>query len=101
MQFNYYLVLIYYNDRRIIPAEYLFGDWDFEGSIFESESYLDPEKTPNACTNPNFMSSYTLGSTQEFHDYLYNEDIVGFLSDSDPNLASYLNSRGNRLYIEL
>lgn len=83
----------YYNDRRIIANEYLFGT---------SESYAN--RNPNYCSNPLSMTSYTVGSTQGFHDYLYTQNISGYLTVNSATamagtcaeipLKTYLNQRG-------
>lgn len=56
----------YYSDRRIISANYLNGGWNNslgDGNIFNYLNYDNPEENPNACSNPEIMNWYTLGST--------------------------------------
>ena len=73
----------YYNDRRIIPDEYLFGN-----------ATINPERNPNYCADPNSIDSYILGSNQAFHDMLVEDyNITGFFDASAQGLQDYLNDR--------
>ena len=49
----------YYNDRRIIEDRYLNGYDDSTNSI----KY--PDRNPNHCTDPNYMTRYTIGTRSE------------------------------------
>lgn len=86
----------YYNDRRIILPEYLFGGWDSvsnNGDIFDPTNYANRNRDPNVCTNYASMTSWTLGSNQDFHDMLVDIGVTGYLHDAEGNLRSYLNDR--------
>lgn len=76
----------YYNDRRIIPDEYLCGD----------QIYY-PEQNPNYCTDPMLMNSYTLGSNQAYHDYLYDNGLSGYPKDAQHVLRIVLEARNKEL----
>ena len=73
----------YYNDRRIIPNQFLFGT-----------GTKNPERNPNFCADPTMKTSYTLGSNQDFHDMLLNHNIVHHLIDSKQGVKTYLDGRG-------
>lgn len=62
----------YYNDRRIIPDNYLNG-WDFN-----SNSVSNPEYNPNYCTNPDSKTRETLGSSgvNESDEHTYYNYII-------------------------
>lgn len=74
----------YYHDRRIIDNKYLFG-------TSTSLSNLNP----NYCDNPISKNSFTTGSNQSFHDYLYDKDIKSYLTETAKTpLNEYLNDQG-------
>ena len=73
----------YYNDRRIIDDQFLFGT-----------ATTNPERNPNYCADPTKKTSYTLGSNQAFHDMLLSNKIIGFLDESQNGLKTYLDGRG-------
>ncbi|MDY4592960.1 MAG: hypothetical protein SO434_06135, partial [Eubacteriales bacterium] len=73
----------YYNDRRIIADNYLFGD-----------EITNPENNPNYCRNPEKITSETIGSNQDFHDMLLNNyGIVSKYISATTGLESYLEDR--------
>ncbi|MCM1260843.1 MAG: leucine-rich repeat domain-containing protein, partial [Prevotella sp.] len=85
----------YYNDRRIIAPEHLFGDWNNGSSnIFDRSNYTTPDNNPNVCGNPNTIVSEIIGSNQAFHDFLFSQQITGFLTDAQEGLKDYLDNRG-------
>jgi len=87
----------YYNDRRIIAPQHLHGGWNNatgNGNIFDPSNYTIREWNPNVSTNPNSMTSQTLGANQAHHDMLFNNNITGFLSAAEGNLRNHLNTRG-------
>lgn len=69
----------YYNDRRLIPDQYL------NGTKTENS-----ERNPNYCNDPMLFNRYTLGSTQTFHDYLFDKGIEGYPKDAQHKLDEYL-----------
>lgn len=69
----------YYNDRRLIPDKYLNGT-----------KTQNPERNPNYCNDPMLFNRYTLGSTQTFHDYLFDKGIEGYPKDAQHKLDEYL-----------
>lgn len=74
----------YYHDRRIIDDNYLFG----------TSTFL-PNLNPNYCENPISKTSFTTGSSQEFHDYLYGKNIKSYLTGTaKAPLNEYLNDQG-------
>lgn len=80
----------YYNDRRIIDNMYLFGD-----------ETNNPENNPNYCQDPEKITSETIGSTQGFHDMLYNDyGIVSTLLKAKNGLELYLDNRNVDYYID-
>jgi hypothetical protein len=79
----------YYNDRRIIDNQYLYGT-----------SIVNPERNPNFCADPLSKTSYTLGSTQALHDLLFNNNVTGHLNVAQTGLRTYLDGRiGSNNYI--
>ena len=85
----------YYNDRRIIDPQYLFGNLkNTSSNLFDRNNYENPNQSLYACSNPNTITSEIIGSNQTFHDYLYSKNITGFLYDAKTNLGNYLNERG-------
>jgi hypothetical protein len=86
----------FYNDRRIIAPEHLFGGWNTtsnNGNIFDPVNYSNRNRNPNVSTNYASMTSWTLGSNQDYHDMLVNNGITGYLHDAEGNLRTYLNGR--------
>ena len=69
----------YYKDRRLIPDEYLNGT-----------KTTNPNYNPNYCTDPMLFNRMTLGSNQEFHDYLFNNGLKFFPRDAKYKLNDYL-----------
>ena len=86
----------YYNDRRIIAPEHLYGGWNINGNgdRFDHTNYSYPDRSPDVSPNPKSMTSWTLGANQEHHDLLVSCGVTGFLSDADDNLRNYLSGRG-------
>ncbi len=72
----------YYNDRRLLPDEYLNGT-----------KTSKPNYNPNYCTDPMYVSRRTLGSNQAFHDYLYNKGLVKQMRTIEPKLKEYFKER--------
>ena len=72
----------YYKERRLIPDQYLNGT-----------KTTNPNYNPNYCTDPMLFNRYTLGSNQEFHDYLYNKGLVGSITTIEPKLKEYFKER--------
>lgn len=85
----------YYNDRRIIAPEHLFGDWNasVNNDPFNSQNYAYPNQNPNVCANMSLKSSELLGSNQAYHDYLVNNGVTGWVSEASKNLRPLLNLR--------
>jgi hypothetical protein len=86
----------YYNDRRIIADKYLNG------------SSSDPEKSPNLCSDPMLMNSYTLGTRGYYEDgsddensyFSYIVDIIpksAYNTQVRDGLKTILNTRNNEI----
>ena len=63
----------YYNDRRIIAPEHLYGGWNNatgNNNINDPANYTNPAQNPNACVNPMLMTSQTTGSNNVYYDAL-------------------------------
>lgn len=75
----------YYTDRRIIAPEHLWGEWKTSnnGNIFDSSNYNYAYRDPNACSNPLSMTSYTLGSNDDFYHHVMGEIEPGGLTCTD------------------
>jgi hypothetical protein len=58
----------YFSDRRIIDNQFLFG---------ANTTLIERNRNPNFCEDPMSMTSFTLGSTQAFHDFIENDYISG------------------------
>lgn len=80
----------YYNDRRIIAPEYLYGGWNasVDNDVLNPENYNYPYESPNACAKPNTKTSFILGSTQAYHDYLYDNGVTDYVSYNGANNAA-------------
>ncbi len=76
----------YYNDRRLIPDEYLNGT-----------QTTNPNYNPNYCTDPMLFTSKTLGSNQNYHDYLFQKGVTGLLRDAKNKLDTCLQERNSAL----
>ena len=62
----------YYNDRRIIDVEHLFGDWTgaISNDLYDASNYLLPNQNMNVCNDPTNMTSFTTGTNDDFYEYV-------------------------------
>ncbi len=85
----------YYNDRRIIGPEHLYGGWNasINDDVLNAQNYTKPNENINVCVDPATRSSRVFGSTQAYHDYLYDNGVTGWISVAAKNLKNVLNAR--------
>ena len=75
----------YYNDRRIISPEYLFGGWNSngDGNYFNKLNYSDPQNSIYVTNNIQGMNSYLLGSNDLYYNHVINTMDPGSLLCGD------------------
>ena len=62
----------YYNDRRIIDVEHLYGDWigSASSNLYDKSNYVYPERNMNVCNNPMSLTRYTTGTNNDFYEFV-------------------------------
>lgn len=62
----------YYNDRRIINVEHLYGDWigSASSNLYDKSNYVYPERNMNVCNNPMSLTRYTTGTNNDFYEFV-------------------------------
>ena len=62
----------YYNDRRIIDVEHLYGDWSgsANSNLYDKSNYVYPERNMNVCNNPMSLTRYTTGTNNDFYEFV-------------------------------
>lgn len=62
----------YYNDRRLIDVNHLYGDWNglVSSDLYNKNNYLNPNRNINVCDNPMSLTRYTTGTNDDFYEYV-------------------------------